>query len=184
MRVTNLVVILGLLTTNIAQAQPNKKVQFDYRTVNNLEQHLPLTVPEANDLDDATRRDVECLSWTLYFESRGGTSSEQIAIAWIPIKRIGKPDFGNSICENVFQYTLHSGRKRFQFSWVGILLGPKWKREDDAWDKMQRLAIKVISNDIQTPTKNALYFRSAQESCNWAPNSKTVKIGYHLFWPV
>jgi len=161
---------------------PATNAKADFRAVPNLRQHLPLNVPEAANLTSAERKDIECMAWNLYFEVRGGSHKEQIAIAYVPINRIGKPDFGNDICTNVFQYGIHNGQWKHQFSWAGIRLGANWHREDDAWEKMQQLAIDVYHRRVNDSGKGATYFHSVRLQVSWAPKSNKLIIGQHLFW--
>jgi spore germination cell wall hydrolase CwlJ-like protein len=181
MRISHLVLMLGLLTGGVAQAQNVTEVHADYRAVPSLRQHLPLNIPAAAGLSDSERHDIECMAWNLYFEVRDGIKNEQIAVAWIPINRIGKREFSNDICANVFQYGWAGGRRHYQFSWAGIVRGPKWKREDDAWIKMQELAVQVYKQKIPDTGKGSTYFHWAGMA-SWAPQSKKTKIGSHVFW--
>ena len=181
MRISHLVLMLGLLTGGVAQAQNVTEVHADYRAVPSLRQHLPLNISAAEGLSDSERHDVECMAWNLYFEVRDGIPREQAAVAWIPVNRIGKPEFSKDICTNVFQYGWAGGRRQYQFSWAGTVRGPKWKREDDAWIKMQQLALQVYKKEIPDPSKGSTYFHWAGMS-SWAPQSKKVKIGSHVFW--
>lgn len=180
MKFRHLVLLLGLLTGGVAQAQNSSEVQTDYRAVPSLRQHLPLNVPEATNLQESERNDIECLAWNLYFEVRGGTKEEQIAVAFVPMNRMNLPEFGKTICENVFQYGWAGGRRAYQFSWAGIVRGKGWKREDDAWENMQRLAVLVYQGKIHD-NANATYFHWAGLQ-SWAPNYRKKKIGSHVFW--
>jgi len=158
------------------------KATADFKSVTNLRQHLPLNIPEANDLNDHDRREIECIAWNLYFEVRGGKMDEQIAIAFVPINRIGLPDFGDDICTNVFQYTIRNGVVKHQFSWVGRILGPKWKREDDSWEKMQKIALSVYQRRIRDVGQGATYFQSVRLSSSWAHHARKFRLGGTLFW--
>jgi len=158
------------------------KATADFRSVPVLRSHLPLNVPEALLLNDFQRKEVECMAWNLYFEVRDGQHNEQVAIAYVPLNRIGKEDFGNNVCTNVFQYNVYRGVRKQQFSWVGRSFGPKWTREDDAWEKMQRLAIDVYLRHIPDTGRGATYFHSTNLMYNWAPRSQKFTLGQHMFW--
>lgn len=191
MRISELALILGLITFGVAHAETTSvtktsdlmptPIKSDYRAVSGLRAHLPLNVAEAATLSAAERDDAECIAWNLYFEIRGGTPIEQAAVAYVPINRLGKRDFGNSICANVFQYGWAGGRRQYQFSWAGIVLGKNWKREDDAWEKMQRLAIKVYRKEIPDPAR-ATYFHAWYLSPLGSYNHNKVRLGAHVFW--
>jgi len=160
----------------------NQKIKTDFSSIPTLRKHLPLSIPDVENLNIHKRQEVECLAWTLYFEARGGTSKEQVAVAYVPINRIGQQDFGDDICSNVFQYDWHNGRKRHQFSWVGYRFGSRWEREDDAWQKMQQIAVAVYKGRLSDPAKGAIYFSSTSVSEVWAIRHRKIKLGQTLFW--
>lgn len=153
----------------------------DYRAVPSLRQHLPLNIAELANLTGQQRTELECLAWNIYFEVRGGTKDEQVAVAYVPINRIGKPEFSNNICSNVFQYGWAGGRRHYQFSWAGTVRGPNWQREDETWEKVQQLAWQVYNKQIRDPSRGATYFHWAYMA-SWAPNTKKTRIGSHVFW--
>lgn len=181
MRVRYLVLLLGCLYVGGANAQNNATIQADYRAVPSLRQHLPINIPEARGLEDAALRDLECLSWNLYFEARGGVRSEQIAVAYVPINRTRHDAFSRDICTNVFQYGWAGGRRQYQFSWAGIVRGPRWRREDETWERMQRIALQVYRREVRDTANGATYFHHAAIASTWSGRNK-IRLGSHVFW--
>lgn len=182
MRVSHLVLLLGLLVSGVAQAQNGTNVRADYRAVPSLRHHLPINIPEARDLDEQALRDLECLAWNVYFEARGGTRPEQIAVAYVPINRVSHTAFSGDICTNVFQYGWAGGRRQYQFSWAGIVRGPRWRREDDTWERMQRIALAVYRSEVADTANGATYFHHHNLAPSWAPNHRKIRLGSHVFW--
>lgn len=187
MRVIHLVLLLGTFTLGISQAQAQSTnrqpaIQADYRAVPSLRHHLPINIPEAANLDENALRDLECLAWNLYFEARGGVRSEQIAVAWVPINRLGHNAFSTDICTNVFQYGWAGGRRQYQFSWAGIVRGPNWRREDATWNNMQRIALQVYRGELQDTANGSIYFHHAYLAQSWAPRARKIRLGSHVFW--
>ena len=183
MRIKHLALLLGLLTSGVAQAQNSKGIiRSDYHAVPGLRQHLPLDIPDAQGLDSSERRDVECIAWNIYFEVRDGKVNEKTAVAWVPLNRLNRPEFSNSICANVFQYGWAGGHRRYQFSWAGIVLGPRWKLEDQTWHDIQLLALQVYFRKLPDPGNGATYFHNAKLVPSWAPAAKKLRIGSHVFW--
>jgi spore germination cell wall hydrolase CwlJ-like protein len=160
---------------------PQSHAQADYRAIPSLRQHLPITIDSAAGLSGTQRNELECLAWNIYFEVRGGTRDEQIAVAYVPINRIGRSEFSNDICSNVFQFGWAGGRRHYQFSWAGIVRGPHWKREDETWEKVQQVALAVYLRELRDPSRGATYFHWANMA-SWAPNSRKIRIGGHVFW--
>ena len=181
MRVKELVLLLGLLTSGVAQAQNGREIDADFRAVPSLRHHLPINILEAAGLEDEARRDLECLAWSLYFEARGGTRPEQVAVAYVPINRTRAGSFSSDICTNVFQYGWAGGRRQYQFSWAGIVRGPRWRREDDTWERMQRIALQVYHGEIRDPASGATYFHHASIASTWSGRNK-IRLGSHVFW--
>lgn len=178
MRARNLVLLLGLLTGGVAQAQNGTVVQADYRAVPSLRHHLPINIPEAQDLSESGLRDLECLAWNLYFEARGGVRSEQIAVAHVPINRTRHPSFSTDICTNVFQYGWAGGRRQYQFSWAGIVRGARWRREDDTWVRMQHIALAAYRGELRDTANGATYFHHVSV----ASGRNRIQLGSHVFW--
>ena len=154
----------------------------DFKLVPMLRNRLPLNVSAADLLTDTQRHEVECIAWNLYFEVRGGQHKEQVAVAYVPINRIGKTDFGNDICTNVFQYNVVYGRHKHQFSWVANKFRTNWVIEQDAWEKMQNIAIDVYLHRVQDYGRGATYFQNAQLTSSWSVHTSKLALGNHLFW--
>lgn len=179
MRLRYLVVVIGLLSGGAAQG--GNEVRADYRAVPSLRQHLPINIPEATSLNDEALKDLECLAWNLYFEARGGTRAEQIAVAYVPINRASSHRFSRDICTNVFQYGWAGGKRRYQFSWAGIVRGPNWRREDATWTRMQIIALDVYQGRVRDTANGATYFHHTR--IGPSPGARgTVVLGSHVFW--
>lgn len=161
---------------------PATGVRDDYRSIPELRRVLPLNIKEAQELAFEDKREVECMAWNLYFEIRGGKPNEQVAIAYVPLNRIGVAEFADSVCANVFQYHIVNGRIKHQFSWVGRRLGKRFAVEQEAWQKMQELAIKVYTKKLKDTGRGSTYFHSTSVRQLWASNTNKFVLGSHLFW--
>ena len=161
---------------------PITGVRDDYRSIPELRRVLSLNIPEAEQLVPEDKREIECLAWNLYFEIRGGKPNEQVAIAYVPINRIGVAKFADSACANVFQYHVVNGRFKYQFSWVSRKLGKNFVVEHEAWKKMQELAIKVYNKQLKDTGRGSTYFHSTNARQQWASNTNKFILGSHLFW--
>lgn len=181
MRPRHLIFLLGLLIGTSAHAQNRNTIQADYTAVPSLRHHLPINIPEAQSLNADSIRDLECLAWNLYFEARGGIRAEQIAVAWVPINRLGHSAFSTDICTNVFQYGWAGGRRQYQFSWAGIVRGPRWRREDETWTRMQHIALQVYRGELRDTAAGSIYFHHARLA-SWAPRARKIQLGTHVFW--
>ena len=182
MRVRHLALCIGIMFSNLVNAQVPQPITANFQAVESLKKNLPLNIPETQDLTESEKIDLECLAWNLYFEARGGTHAEKIAVAWVPINRLSDPRFGTNICTNVFQYTLSSGQKTWQFSWAGIKFGKNWKIEAETWKQVQRIALGVYKGQIHDTGKGALFFHHVDVQTSWTPRSGKWRIGTHYFY--
>jgi N-acetylmuramoyl-L-alanine amidase len=155
-----------------------QSVLYDKTLVPVLRQTLPLNIDEVKDLNDQDKKNVECLAWNLYFEARGGTTNEQVAVAYVPINRTKRQHWSNDICENVFQYNILNGKKAYQFIWAGFNISPTWKFELDTWKKVQLVAYKVYTGNLSDPSNGAVYFNHY----SLGGGKGSMQIGSHLFF--
>jgi len=156
------------------------RITADFGIIPNLKEVLPLSIEVINELNESELKDLECIAWNLYFEARGGTKIEQVAVAYIPINRTKHSRFSLDICTNVFQYNYVNGRKFFQFVWAGYKPNKKWKIEHNTWLKVQEIAYNVYRQNIQDTAHGSIYF--SHRTADWAPSIRKIPIGSHLFW--
>jgi spore germination cell wall hydrolase CwlJ-like protein len=173
-------IYLLLILTNIPARADDTVITADFKIVSSLKDVLPLSLSEIDMLDHSSKKDIECIAWNLYFEARGGTKSEQIAVAYVPINRTKYNKFSKDICTNVFQYNYVNGKKSFQFVWASYTIHKNWKIEHDAWIKMQEIAVAVYHRHIQDTANGSIYF--SHKSADWAPSVRKIPLGSHLFW--
>lgn len=140
-----------------------------------LQQQLSL-IQEAQDLQDADRREFACLSLAIYHEARGENRSGQLAVSHVVLNRMESDRFPRSICSVVWQ--------RGQFSWTVRPVGGIIPRDRGAWTASQSLAMEVLHGGAtEDPTRGATHFynvRLARPS--WAGRGQvTLRLGPHAF---
>jgi N-acetylmuramoyl-L-alanine amidase len=155
-----------------------KNIAYDTTLIPVLRQILPLSISEMENLNESDRKNIECIAWNLYFEARGGTYQEKIAVAYVPINRTKTDRWSKNICENVFQYHISNGYKSYQFIWAGFNLSPNWFIEQETWKNIQIIAYKVYLNDLPDPSYGSVFFN--HHSVGGGHNS--TRIGSHLFF--
>lgn len=175
-------ILLSLFFCTNIGAQSVSNITADFRAVPSLQQHLPITISEADEITGKARNDLECLAWNLYFEARGGTRPEKIAVAWVPINRTNDARFSHDICTNVFQYIQIGKTRSWQFSWANRILSKNFKREDAAWIDVQRIALEVLVNKLSDPGKGALFFHHKDVQLTFTPRSGRLLLGSHYFY--
>ena len=67
-------------------------------------------------------------------------------------------------------------------SWVGRKLGKNFVVEQDAWKKMQELAIKVYNKKLKDTGRGSTFFHSTDVHQQWAANTNKFVLGSHMFW--
>lgn len=182
MKFYHIAIILGLFFPNTSFTQTVPTITADFKAVPSLREHLPINIPEADHLLGKQRNDLECLAWNLYFEARGGTKQEKIAVAWVPINRMNDAKFAKDICTNVFQYIQVGPHRSWQFSWAYRVLSKYFKPEPAAWVDVQRIALGVLSGQLTDPGKGALYFHHKDVQLTFTPRSGRLLLGSHYFY--
>lgn len=175
-------ILLSLFFCNSVGAQNVSTITADFSAVPSLKQHLPINIAEADAIIGKDRNNLECLAWNLYFEARGGTRPEKIAVAWVPINRMNDSKFSQDICTNIFQYIQVGKKRSWQFSWANRILSKNFKREEAAWTDVQRIALGVLMNKLADPSKGALYFHHKDVQLTFTPRSARLLLGSHYFY--
>lgn len=175
-----LIIVLPFTIAKSADAQW-QVTRADFSNIAKYRSVMPLTAPGIDLLNYHQIKDVECMSWTIYFESRGSTLEDQIAVAWVTVNRSKSEKFHYDICTNIFAFNYINGKKLYQFDWVAYKPNSKMKIETGIWLSIQDIALAVYLQYFNDPTNGALYFKSVN-AYDWAPAAKKTKIGSHVFW--
>jgi N-acetylmuramoyl-L-alanine amidase len=119
-------------------------------------------------------QELVCLSNNIYHEARGESQAGQIAVAYVTLNRVEKPDFGDTICEVV--------NDRHQFSWTSNGKSDVIK-DREAYVKSMRVAINTIQGIEPDPTEGATYFYNPRVANPAWSREFTVSavIGQHKF---
>jgi spore germination cell wall hydrolase CwlJ-like protein len=164
-----------------SHAQSQQVLHVNYRAYESFKNNLPLNIPEAHKLSYSDKKTLKCLAWNLYFEARGGSMNEKIAIAYVPINRSSSNKFSTNICDNVFQVAKSNGRNIWQFSWAGKKLGNKFKLEQDSWVQSQQIALQVMNQSVKDYGKGSLYFYHKKSNNKLVPCPVKIELGSHIF---
>lgn len=176
----SIILLSSFFITKTAVAQW-QAIRADFTGISRFKTVLPLTTSSLDLLLPYQIKDVECIAWTLYFESRGSTKEDQIAVAWVTMNRTSSEHFSSDLCTNIFQYGYKNGKKLYQFNWAAYKPSLSMKIETGPWLSIQDIAVAVYLRYIPDPTGGALYFKT-RTSPDWAPNVTKQQIGEHVFW--
>jgi spore germination cell wall hydrolase CwlJ-like protein len=131
-----------------------------------------------SELSRREKRQVDCLTDNVYYESGGESYNGWLAVAMVTMNRVHSGKFPDDICGVVYQKTGNF----YQFSWVNNKKRLT-KPEESLYNRIQQLSFNVymdykIIHDI---TKGALFFHADHVNPKWN-RQRTAKIGRHIFY--
>ena len=120
-----------------------------------------------------SKSSLNCLSETIYFESRGQGELGMLAVGFVVINRSLHKAYPSDICKVVHQPG--------QFSWVGSSMKISERAQ---WELSKKIVWKIVSGQIPDPTKGSTNFHRYDLGVDWSGDrlKKTVVIGHHQFY--
>lgn len=126
----------------------------------------------------ANSSELECLAMNVYHEARGERIEGRVAVAYVTMNRVNHTYFPDSVCKVVKQRR----GKKCQFSWYcdGRSDRPKNKQ---AWIEALDVASLVYYNEVEDPTKGALFYHTTSVRPVWRHRLDYYRtIGVHKFY--
>ncbi len=126
-------------------------------------------------------RDLDCLTEAVYYEARGESDKGQAAVAQVVLNRVRHPAFPKTICAVVFQGA-GAVKSDCQFSFVcdGSM---RAARDDEAWDKAQRVAARALSGARLADIGAATHFHVSGLADQWGEGLiRVTQVGMHVFY--
>lgn len=128
-----------------------------------------------------------CLAQNIYFEARGSSRADRIAVADVVLNRVEDTRYPNTICEVVQQGRKHANgqmvRNMCQFSWYCDGKSD-WPTDLDSWVKAQQIAYNMIQwQDGRGLTEGSTHYHADYVSPEWSRDLQlTGRIGVHIFY--
>jgi N-acetylmuramoyl-L-alanine amidase len=128
-----------------------------------------------------------CLAQNIYYEARGSSRADQIAVADVVLNRVEDSRYPNTICEVVQQGKKNANgsmkRNACQFSWYCDGKSD-WPTDMDAWVIAQQIAYNMVTyNDYRGLTEGATHYHADYVNPSWARTlTLTGTIGVHKFY--
>jgi N-acetylmuramoyl-L-alanine amidase len=128
-----------------------------------------------------------CLAQNIYYEARGSSRADQIAVADVVINRVQDERYPNTVCEVVRQGRQHADgrmkRNQCQFSWYCDGKSD-WPTDMDAWVIAQQIAYNMyVHDDYRGLTEGATHYHADYVNPSWARTlTLTGTIGVHKFY--
>ena len=136
---------------------------------------------------EKSQPETYCLAQNIYYEARGSTFADKVAVADVVLNRVRDTRFPNTICTVVKQSKLtDAGVIRLdqcQFSWYcdGKSDDPEDAR---AWRESKAIAHQIhMNNKFKGITEGATHYHSLQVDPYWAEHMQFIgQIGSHVFY--
>lgn len=131
--------------------------------------------------------DEYCLALNIYYESRGSSLADQIAVADVVINRVNDTRYPDTVCAVVKQGRVDKQgnmiRHKCQFSWY-CDGKPDVPKDEDRWFEAQMIAWGIIEYEkYRGITEGATHYHATYVSPKWAKDMQLVgRIGAHIFY--
>ena len=131
--------------------------------------------------------DAWCLAQNIYYEARGSSQADQIAVADVVLNRVNDARYPNTICGVVKQGKKNADgsmkRNACQFSWYCDGKSD-WPGDMDSWVNAQQIAYNMVRyNDYRGLTEGATHYHADYVKPRWARTlTLTGRIGVHIFY--
>jgi spore germination cell wall hydrolase CwlJ-like protein len=128
-----------------------------------------------------------CLAQNIYYEARGSSRADQIAVADVVMNRVEDSRYPNTVCEVVRQGKQHANgqmvRNMCQFSWYCDGKSD-WPQDLDAWVIAQQIAYNMyVYKDYRGLTEGSTHYHAHYVNPDWARTlTLTGTIGVHKFY--
>jgi spore germination cell wall hydrolase CwlJ-like protein len=115
----------------------------------------------------------DCLTKTIYFESRSEDVPGQFAVASVVLNRVQSSLYPNTVCKVVYQ--------PYQFSWT-LIQNPS-VNDLAAWETARQVAAISLQKGFVSNVGTALDYHSIDVNPRWAKSYKvTLRYGHHIFY--
>ena len=128
-----------------------------------------------------------CLAQNVYYEARGSSYADMIAVADVVLNRVQDERYPNTVCEVVQQGEKNANgtmkRHRCQFSWYCDGKSDK-PANMDAWVLAQQIAYNMYTHgDFRGLTEGATHYHANYVNPSWTRTlTLTGTIGVHKFY--
>ena len=134
-----------------------------------------------------TARELECVALNIYYETRGVSLADAMAVSDVVLNRVLSTKYPNTMCEVVKQgYKNSDGsmkRNKCQFSWYcdGKSDVPK---DITSWERSRKYARDFYVHGAYVGiTEGSTHYHGNYTTPYWAPSfDRVTRIGSHIFY--
>lgn len=132
--------------------------------------------PKDNVLPEITKHlqsdEILCLALNAYFEARGSSIEDQMAVSQVVLNRMDDPRWPDKACDVIYQHR--------QFSWTQD--GKSDKPIDlVSWREAQLLAYLVYNDYIINTVDRANHYHATYVEPNWTLKESRTRVGGHYY---
>jgi spore germination cell wall hydrolase CwlJ-like protein len=124
-------------------------------------------------------REIACLAQAVWFEARGSSFADKLAVAQVVVNRVASDDHGDTVCTVVWEPA--------QFSWTGDGKPDHVAIENDidesAWQDSVLAALTAYSAGVPDLTLGATHYHATYVAPDWAESlHRRGQIGAHFYY--
>jgi len=125
------------------------------------------------------RSEFSCLQEAIYFEAGNSGPDGQAAVAHVIMNRVADPRFPGSVCEVVTEGQ-EDGRCQFSYRCILDFTEIRWPSNHE---KAAVTATRVLTDEVEDPTKGALFFHAQSMPPGWFNTLKKIgNFGGNIFY--
>ncbi len=122
---------------------------------------------------------VTCLAQNIWFEARGSSVEDQVAVAHVVLNRVDDPRYPDEVCEVVWQPK--------QFSWTHDGRSDRVRFDNPIdqriWKELVQLSMAAMAGEIEDPTGGATHYHADYVRPDWALRMDLLmRIDDHLYY--
>jgi spore germination cell wall hydrolase CwlJ-like protein len=130
---------------------------------------------------------IICLAKNIYFEARGSSFADQVAVADVVMNRVEHDSYPNTICEVIYQGRQDSNgnmiRHQCQFSWYCDGKSDKTSNNDAWWGAVDIASDMYFNGSWRGLTEGATHYHANYVTPAWRHSlTLTGRIGEHIFY--
>lgn len=124
-------------------------------------------------------QDVTCLAQNIWFEARGSSVKDQLAVAHVVLNRVASDHYPDEICKVIWQPK--------QFSWThdGLSDRVRFANERDRaiWKRVVQISMDAMSGELADPTRGATHYHADYVHPDWADSMRQImQIDDHIYY--
>ncbi len=124
-------------------------------------------------------KELVCLAQTVWFEARGSSFADKLAVAQVVVNRVASREHGDTVCSVVWEPA--------QFSWTADGLPDQVELEgpidENAWTDSALAALTAWSAALPDLTRGATHYHADYVSPHWAQQLHARgRFGRHLYY--